>query len=347
MRTGCSRCPSERGVATALLLILTLPALALAQSEPPPGMEPVELTDPLDGHTFEVFVPMSTNGLGGFDADGCSYARGEQPRNHEIVTSPTTLYSATLDAWKLPVSAEQKGPLMETLLSLGRDVESVRSLTPADKYELAAAVARQLGRDEFTIGQLYLSGAWTVRDTIVGFLPGIQGAGDAWSKLVETLPMVKELTEPRGRTIALFDMARLSHRGGFVHERSDFMSLVGSVPDAGLGAAAKRAEFARRVAAEDRLLTKARDAFRAGLDKPDGHPEDRARIRFLVGEITRRLGDFDEARTTLEGVELDAVAGEETRALARDVLAVLKVQASAPTVSANTEGAPATPATTD
>ncbi len=34
-----------------------------------------------------------------------------------------------------------------------------------------------------------------------------------------------------------------------------------------LGAEEKRAEFARRVAAEDRLLTKARDAFRAGLEQ--------------------------------------------------------------------------------
>lgn len=306
-------------------------------------MEPVELKDPLDGHVFEVFVPASTNGLGGFDADGCSYARGEQPRAWEIATSPTTLFSAPLDGWKVAVPEDKKAALIEMLLGLGRDVDDVRTLTPSDKYELAAAVARELGRDEFTIGRLYLAGAWTVRDTIVGFLPGVQGASDAWSKLIETLPMVKELTEPRGRTIALFDMARLSHRGGFVNERADFMVLVATVPDAGLGAADKRMEFARRVGEENRLMTKARDAFRAGLDKPGGHPEDRAWIRFLVGEIARRLGDLDEARTTLEGVELDAVASEETRAMAKDVLSVLKVQARAPTVGTDNEGAPAAP----
>ncbi len=345
MRTECFRCRS-RSIAAAfvLLMLLGLGAPALAQpSGPAPGMEPVKLTDPLDGHTFEVLVPSSTNGLGGFDADGCSYAKGEQPRKWEIVTSPTTLFSATLDSWKTPVPPDKKEALTQMLLSLGRDVESVSTLSPADKYELAAAVARELGQDDITIGRLYLSGAWTVRDTIVGFLPNVQGTSDAWSKLVETLPMVKELTEPRGRTIALFDMARLSHRGGFVNERTDFMSIVATVPDAGLGAEAKRAEFARRVAAEDRLLTKARTAFRAGLEQPGGHPEDRAWIRFLVGEITRRLGDLDGARMTLEGVELDSTANEQTRAMAKDVLSVLKVQAMAPNVGTATEGAPASP----
>ena len=99
----------------------------------------------------------------------------------------------------------------------------------------------------------------------------------------------------------------------------------------------------RRVAAEDRLLTKARTAFRAGLEQPGGHPEDRAWIRFLVGEITRRLGDLDGARMTLEGVELDSTANEQTRAMAKDVLSVLKVQAMAPNVGTATEGAPASP----
>jgi hypothetical protein len=327
-----------------LLALLALGAPALAQrGDSPPGMDPVSLIDPLDGHSFEVLVPSSTNGLGGFDADGCSYAKGEQPRAWEIVTSPTTLYSATLNSWKTPVPDDKKEALTAMLLSLGRDVDSAGALSPADKYELAAALARELGQDDIAVGRLYLSGAWTIRDTIVGFLPNVQGTSDAWSKLIETLPMVKELTEPRGRTIALFDMARLSHRGGFVNERTDFMSIVATVPDAGMGAEGKRAEFGRRVAAEDRLLVKARDAFRAGLETPGGHPEDRAWIRFLVGEISRRLGDLEGARTTLEGVELDSTANEQTRAMAKDVLSVLKVQAMAPTVGTETEGAPASP----
>ena len=340
MRTEWFSCRSSGALSALFVLLCAAPAFGQGQ---PPGMDSIRLTDPLDGHTFEAMVPTSTNGLGGFDADGCSYARGEQPRNWTIITSPTTLFTAPMEAWETPVPEDKKQPLMEMLLSLGRDVDDVRSLSPADKYELAAAVARQLGQDDFTVGQLYLTGAWTVRDTIVGFLPQIQGASDAWAKMVETLPMVKDLTEPRPRTIALFDMARLAHRGGFVNERIDFMTLLDTVPDAGLGADEKRDEFGRRVEAENRLLTKAREAFRAGLDKSAGHPEDRAWIRFLVGEITRRLGDLDGARTALEGVSLDAGANEQTKAMAKDVLAVLKVQAGAPSVAPPGEGASAAP----
>ncbi len=317
-----------------LLLALCAPLSSSAQmrGEAPPGMTAVSLVDPLDGTSFQVFVPSSSNGLGGFDSDGCSYAKGMQPRQFEVVTSPTTLFSAPLEAFAEPIPDERKAPLAELLLSLGQDVNDVRALSPADRYELAAAVARSLGKDDYLIGELFLQGAWTVRDTIVGFLPGVMGASDAWTKFVETLPAVRAVDNDRGATIAFFDMARLAHRGGFVHERDDMLALSAKIPDAGLDADAKRAEFARRAQAERRLLVKARDAFRAGLATGEGEPGQRASYRFLVGDLSRRLGEFDEARTTLEAVELDTGAAEETRSYARDVLAVLKVQAKAPAV---------------
>jgi len=290
------------------------------------------VTDPLDGHVFEVVVPVSKNGLGGFDSDGCSYAKGQQARTFEIVTSPTTLYSAPMESFQEAIPDEQKAALVEMLLGLGRDVDDVRKLSPSDKYELAAAVARQLGKGNYAAGELYLTAAWTVRDTIVGFLPGVQGASDAWSKFVETLPMVREVDNDRGATIAFFDMARLAHRGGFSHERDDMLRLSEQIPDAGLNADAKRVEFGRRVQREMQLLGKARDAFRAGLEANEGTPEERAGYRFLVGDLSRRLGEFDVARTELEAVELAASASEETKSLARDVLAVLKVQAQQPSV---------------
>lgn len=324
---------------TGLLVLLLAPAGALAQrGEAPPGMDRTELVDPLDGTRFSVFVPLSANGLGGFDSDGCSYSKGVQPRNFEVVTSPTTLYTATLEDWGKGITEENKEPLLEMLLGLGRDVDNARDLTAADRYELAAAVARRLGRNDLEVGGLYLQGAWTMRDTVVGFLPGVQGASDAWSKLVETLPMVREVDNDRGRTIAFFDMARLAHRGGFLHERDDMLTLAVQVPDAGVGAADKAAEFHRRVDAEARLLEKARAAFEAGLAAKAGQVEERSWARFLVGDISRRLGEFDRARDVLSAVELDSAASDETKSYARDVLAVLKVQASARTVKAGDEG---------
>ncbi|MCO4770749.1 MAG: hypothetical protein KDA24_12025 [Deltaproteobacteria bacterium] len=321
-----------------LLLLLLLPLSSVAQhrGEAPPGMRSVELVDPIDGHGFSVFVPAASNGLGGWDSDGCSYAKGQQPRKFEIVTSPTTLFSAPIESFNNEVPDAQKAAVMEMLLGLGRDVENVRMLPAADRYELAAAVARILGKDDFEVGELFLAGAWTVRDTIVGFLPSVQGASDAWSKFVETLPMVRAVDNDRGATIAFFDMARLAHRGGFVHERDDMLALSAQIPDAGLNADTKREEFARRVEREGQLLAKARDAFKSGLEKNLGTAETRASYRFIVGDLDRRLNDFDSARTALEAVELDSSAPDQTKSLARDVLAVLKVQAPARTVGVET-----------
>ena len=300
--------------------------------EAPPGMESVALIDPLDGHRFNVFTPQSTNGLGGSDSDGCAYSRGAQPRQYEIVTSPTTLFSAKVADWALPIAEAQKPPLAEMLTSLGRDVDDARALSPAERYELAAAVARQLGRGDLVAGELLLEGAWTVRDSIVGFLPNVQGASDAWSKFTETLPLVKAVDNDRGATIARFDMARLAHRGGFVHERDDMLELVALIPDAGVGADAKRVEFARRVADENRLLGRAREAFAAALLHGQLSAAESATARYLLGDLARRLGEFDRARELLDGVALDARADDATKARARDVLAVLKVQSRARTV---------------
>jgi len=309
--------------------MLPLSAFAQQKGGAPPGMTSVQLVDPIDGHGFQVFVPTSSNGLGGFDSDGCNYAKGQQPRQFEVATSPTTLFSAPIDGYREEIPDNKKGALAEMLLSLGRDVDNARTLSAADRYELAAAVARELGKDDFAVGEMYLQAAWTVRDTIVGFLPGVQGASDAWSKFVETVPLVKSVDNDRGKTIAFFDMARLAHRGGFVHERDDMLALSATVPEVGLDAERKREEFARRVSDEARLLGKARDSFRAGLASKVGTPADRAGYRFLVGDLSRRLGEFAAAKTELEGAEMDSAANEQTQTYARDVLAVLKVQATA------------------
>ncbi len=313
--------------AAAVLLCATI---ASAQLDPDRSATKL-LTDPIDGHQFTWTMPVAANGLGGYDSDGCAYSSGPQPRTTGIATSPTTLFSASPDRFERTIEDAQKQPLLELLSGIGAEVEDARRLRPHQQYELAAVVAEFLGDGPYVVGEHYLTAAWTIRDTIVGFLPGVQGASDAWGKLTETLPMLSQIDNDRGRTIAAFDMARLCHRGGFLIERDEFLASIDGWPDAGLGAAEKRTEFHRRIAEESRFLAKARDAFRAGLADGLGTPEDRAFYRYLVGDLSRRLGDFDEAATQLEAVALDPKASDEVKAYANDIAAVLKVQKRAPT----------------
>ncbi len=292
--------------------------------------------DPLDGHTFTVSVLASVNSLGGTDSDGCSYASGPQVRAYSIATSPTSLYSARIEEWGKGITKENREEVLKLLIPLGADIGTASSLHPAERYELAAAISDQLGRDAFTIGDLFLHGAWTVRDTIVGFLPSVQGSGDAWQKLGELVKMSRSVTHPRGRTIALFDMARLAHRGGFIHERDALLAQLDNFEDAGLGALAKRAQFGVRVEAENRLLRKARERYLQGIGARSRGAGDRAIYRFLAAELARRVGDFETAEAELGALDLDNSVPKDVKGLVRDVRSVLKVQARSATEAVST-----------
>ena len=316
----------SRRSALALLagLVLLAPSASFAQSGPLPQEA---LVDPLDGHSFSVSVVPSVNSLGGMDSDGCSYSSGTQVRTFAVATSPTSLYSARIEEWGLGVTKKNKSALLQLLVPLGADVGNAANLQPSERYELAAAVAEQLGRDRFAIGDLFLHAAWTVRDTVVGFLPSVQGSGDAWQKLGELVQMSRSVTHARGRTIALFDMARLAHRGGFIHERDGLLQQLDNFEDAGMGAAEKRTEFHARVGAEQRLLRKARERYLKGVERGDRGPEERALYGYLAADLARRLGDFSSAEAELAALDVDNSVPKEVKGLIADARSVLKVQA--------------------
>ena len=156
----------------------------------------------------------------------------------------------------------------------------------------------------------------------------MQGAGDAWAKLVAVLPDYRRVTNLRGRTIASFDLARLSHRGGFGSERDAFLAELDGFPDAGLGALGKRDEFRRLVLDEQVLLRAARERFEEGLQLGLGSSEDRSYRRYLVGDLSRRLGELDRAGQELKAVATDKGTSPEVLGVVRDILAVLELQGS-------------------
>jgi len=325
---------------TSLILLLATASWAQAQGGLPAGGLPgggqaptatKVFADPFDGTQFQHPIAVSANGLGGFDSDGCAYSSGPQARATAIATSPTTLFSAPFERFDRRMTEEQKDGLLPILVRLGEDVEDASTLEPAERFEIAAVVADYLGDGPYAVGDLHLAAAWTVRDSIVGFLPNLKGPGDQWSQLVELTPQAAAVTDPKYRTIALFDMARLSHRGGFSVERDDFLSLLDTYTPTE-GALGKRTEFLLRVAREEELLARARASYQEGLTTGQGTPEQQSHYRYLVGDLSRRLGQYDEAKTQLEAVSLDARADAETKALVTDILAVLRVQSRESTV---------------
>ncbi|HCP45113.1 MAG TPA: hypothetical protein DIU15_03675 [Deltaproteobacteria bacterium] len=284
-----------------------------------------QLTDPITGQLFEAEVLLVTNGRGGYDSDGCPYSQGPQPRAYAIATSPYTLYSAPVESYGKGVPAKATGSLHQYLQQFA-DKEATSPLTPTRRYELAALAAEHLGEGPYAVGDYLLSAGWTVRDRIVGFLPAVQGASDAWEKLQGVLPDYRAVASPRGRTLASFDLARLSHRGGFGWERDALLAQLESFPDAGLGAFSKREEFRRLVRREHELLRAARSRFEEGLGMGLGSSEDRSYRRYLVGELSRRLGELERAGDELRAVANDTETSAEVLGVVRDILAVLQLQ---------------------
>lgn len=202
-------------------------------------------------------------------------------------------------------------------------------MLPSRRFELAAIVAEVRGEGPYAVGDHLLSAAWSVRDRVVGFLPAVQGAGDAWKKLQSVLSDYRALDNSRARTIASFDLARLGHRGGFVEARDALLARIDTYPDAGLGAREKRESFRALVAREQELLLSARARFDEGLADGLGSPADRAYRRYLVGELSRRVGDPGRARTDLRAVASDPNSAAEVRGLVTDILSAMDQQAAA------------------
>ncbi|MBJ92974.1 MAG: hypothetical protein CMP23_00715 [Rickettsiales bacterium] len=319
---------SQALVALLFVAVFMLPSTGQAQYKDPAeqfGPELRRLIDPLDQSPFEARTVLSTNGLGGYDSDGCSYARGPQPRSFAIATSPTTGFSAPIGRFPAVLTEAEKKRVRLVIAEFG-SLQQILAMPASGGYEIAAAIAGSLGASAYDIGELYLQGAWTVRDTIVGFLPGLQGAGDTWRKMGEVSRLAQQQVDPAPRTRALFDLARISHRGGFFYERESFLKLLSTVPDAGLNAVEKRAEFRRRVALEQRLLQRAREQFERGVQAGQGSAADRSYYLYLVGDIDRRQGRFEAAQRAFAAVVKDSATAEEVRVLVEDIQAVLKVQ---------------------
>jgi len=325
VRVSPARLLAVAGILSVFMLAAVPAAAQLRDPIEQYGVELRTLVDPLDGSSFQARSLRVSNGLGGYDSDGCAYSKGQQPRTFAVATSPRTLFSAPMADFPQVLKATQKQAITSALAAFPAP-DRVADLPVSTGYEIAAAVARILGKGHYQVGELYLAGAWTVRDTLVGFLPGLQGAGDTWRKMADVDSRARQQTDDRAKTRALFDLARISHRGGFVIEREAFLDLLSTFPDAGLGAMEKRDEFRRRVAGEQRLMQLARKEFQAGLTAAEGSIADQRYYLYLVGDIDRRAGDFEAAVGALKRVVDDARTADDVVALARDILHVMTVQ---------------------
>lgn len=297
-------------------LVLLLPAVpALAQ----PTL-PDDLRCPVDGAVVHVRRVVASNLLGGIDSDFCPYSSGVQAREHEIATCPSCLYSSRVARFGAPLDGHARDAVRQALAPFLATVEDTERIPPWQRYELAATTAAILGKDPGAIGHLYLEGAWTVRDRIVGFLPRVSGPQEIAQTLDELEPKAETLTDRDRWAGAHLDMHRAAWRGGLTSRADGYLSRIlaaKGVSDSVLDRVARIRDW---IALEHRYLERALAQLRISLARRGGDDADRARTDYLIGDLLRRLGRGEEGMPLVRRQAENPAAPEDVRAAARQVV---------------------------
>ncbi len=302
------------------LRALLLPALLLAATAAhAASLLPEARVCPVDGTELEVLVPVATNALGGTDSDYCQYAKGSQPREHEVITCPTCYYSARLGHFDRPLSDTQREKIVAMLGTATEGFPPAERLDPWDRYQLAVLCAGVMDESAMERARMLHTAAWTARDRVVGFLPGIDGPLDARMKLdeldVQWLEIPDLLTQQRG----LFLLVQLAHRGGFTGRRDAYLDRLDELQPIPQELTDLRAQTRELIEIENRFLGKAIHHYEAALKADEGTPEDKLQMRYLIVDLKRRLGETEGLREEINLLLTDANVPEDLRPAIKSV----------------------------
>lgn len=271
-------------------LLALLPAVALATQ--------VSFTMgrcPLDGNPTRVYHKVSANTLGGWDSDLVSYSTQGQWREYALSTCTNDLYTVLgVDLETAPDPAV--APQVQAALAELRKRYRTETITPWERYRVAAELYRIQGRDPLFLAQLYLEASWTARDAAVGVYQGLNGPLQARALLDAGAAELAKPLAPRERKIVLHNLARIAHRGGWPDERDRYLDAfedVGSLDADELAALQRFRRMAHDV--EPALQRLAAAELRAWLLTNPSDPEARMRATYLLADLARRLGDTDQA----------------------------------------------------
>lgn len=308
------------------LLVISLCAAIFGLSTPASATQVTWQTGPcpVGKDTVRIFTKVSENRVGGWDADGASYAKEGQWRTHRVSTCAETLFSLYgEDIPGLQLDDATRARLLQALEAAKRELADADNPQVWERYRIAARLYAELGRSTLFMADLWLEASWTVRDHGVGYYEGLTGPA-VTRKLLDAgqTELAKGLPPSQEKSVR-FNLARVAHRGGYSAERDAHLKAfeaLGPVSPreaeaiARLRQAAELEPFYQREAlrwflqaSEDRKLT----------------PPERARASYLVGELSRRLGDLDTARASFAAALQDDALDADLREMATTLAAEL------------------------
>jgi uncharacterized protein (DUF2225 family) len=272
---------------------------------------------PVSGHEFFGLNIHAVNTLKHRDGDFLLRAEGGNQYATWIWSCPYCFFSARPERFDGVADVEFDPSSIETLPLTDASRESDRvqlRIPPEVKFRNAGSYYYAVGQPPYFLGVLYLHGSWAVRMEKVSLPPGLLGiwwksymkmSGEEGHRSEETLlldiarDLAAELEasgDEEQRKKLKFLLGSTLRQAGEHKKAMPLLREIMSDPDWKelTVAAARELELA---AAESAFQVEALRYFKEALQFKETLPEDRLQSIYLVGELSRRLGDYEAAKT--------------------------------------------------
>jgi hypothetical protein len=185
-----------------------------------------------------------------------------------------------------------------------------------ERYGLAAAAYKSLGRDDLFLAELWVEASWTARDAAVGYYANLQGPAATRALLDSGAKELDKPLPPADVKKVAYNLARVAHRGGYGAERDRWLARFEAAGGLDVQEREALARF-RRLAGtvEPALQDKAIAHYTAALRGTLPHP-DKVRATFVLADLLRRRGRDREALPLYSLVANDTQAPADMRAMA-------------------------------
>jgi uncharacterized protein (DUF2225 family) len=281
--------------------------------------KPKLVTCPVSGHDFFGLEIHAVNTLKHRDGDLLLRAEGGNQYATWIWTCPYCYFSARPEVFDegTSVDFDPSSVLTYDTSYEAKESERLQLLVPPNiKYKNAAAYYFSVGKPPYFLGVLNLHASWSLRMEKVSTPEGLLGK---WWKSYMKISKKGDPPSEEVLLLAIAEDLRVQLRAADEENRPKFELLIAStLRQAGehkqaipmlkkmasnteLGAIARAAAQELELAvAESMFQQEALRYFKEAIKFEETLPEDRLQSVYLVGELSRRLGDYDQARVWFE-----------------------------------------------
>lgn len=270
----------------------------------------------------KVYTKIGDNSTGGFDSDFATYSSEGQWRQYQIATCDDNLFTVYASDIALVIPADRRAAVDAALKQAVSALPDPAKPQVWERYGIAVEIYAALGRDDRFIGDLWLSASWTVRDAAVGYYAGLTGPETARKLIQAGWDELRKPLSDENRKKVLYNLAKVTHRGGFSTERDNF---VASLYAMGLSPV-ERANVDRfrdlTTRIEPVYLQRVLDAYAKALKAGGLRPEEIDRLTYTSADLQRRLGRWEEARAGYKAI-LSGDASNELQGMAQFLMGEL------------------------